>query len=134
MFATHGLPSIIVSDNGTQFTSQQFVDFLQRNGIQHHFIAPYHPLSNGLAERAAQTFKQGMKKFPGNPDNDACVAGFIFHYRSTPHSTIGLSPAELLLKRKLKTHLDLLKPYVQDQIKSSQDTMAELNSEKIAIF
>ena len=134
MFATHGLPSIIVSDNGTQFTSQQFADFLQRNGIQHQFIAPYHPSSYGLAERAVQTFKQGMKKFPGNSDIDACVARFLFHYRSTPHSTIGLSPAELLLKRKLKTHLDLLKPHVQDRIKRSQDAMAGRGSQKIVTF
>ena len=62
MFATHGLPELLVSDNGTAFTSVEFQEFLSRNGIRHLTSAPYHPSSNGLAERAVQTFKDNMKK------------------------------------------------------------------------
>ena len=51
-FSTHGLPQTIVSDNGTCFTSQEFESFLKQNGIQHITSAPFHPASNGLAERA----------------------------------------------------------------------------------
>ena len=61
-FATHGLPEMIVSDNGSVFTSGEFKVFMQRNGIRHVASAPYHPSSNGLVERAVQAFKQGMKK------------------------------------------------------------------------
>ena len=50
VFATHGLPEVIVSDNGTAFTSDEFALFVQRNGIRHLISAPYHPASNGLAE------------------------------------------------------------------------------------
>ena len=57
IFTTHGLPEIIVSDNGTAFTSMEFAEFTRRNGIRHNFTAPYHPSSNGLAERAVQTMK-----------------------------------------------------------------------------
>jgi transposase InsO family protein len=57
-FATHSLPEMIVSDNGTVFTSQEFKIFIQRNGIRHVTSALYHPSSNGLAERAVQSFKQ----------------------------------------------------------------------------
>ena len=35
MFATHGLPEVIVSDNGPQFTSYKFGQFLKKNGIRH---------------------------------------------------------------------------------------------------
>ena len=62
IFATHGLPELIVSDNGSLFTSGEFYEFVQRNGIRHVKCSPYHPASNGQAERAVQTFKEGLKK------------------------------------------------------------------------
>ena len=61
-FASLGLPEIVVSDNGFNFVSSEFKSFLQKNGIKHIASAPYHPSTNGLVERAVQTFKQGMKK------------------------------------------------------------------------
>ena len=62
IYATHGIPEIIVSDNGTAFTSAEFKCFTKRNGIRHVTSSPYHPATNGLAERAVQTFKQALKK------------------------------------------------------------------------
>eukprot|EP00731_Ephydatia_muelleri_P014454 Em0008g174a len=58
LFATHGLPEIVVSDNGTAFSSTEFGCFMKHNGIRHIRCAPYHPSSNRLAERAVQTFKE----------------------------------------------------------------------------
>ena len=43
LFATHGLPEVVVSDNGTAFTICEFQEFIYRNGIQHVRSAPYHP-------------------------------------------------------------------------------------------
>lgn len=65
-FSQHGIPEIIVSDNATCFTSEQFQEFAEKNGIRHITTAPYHSSSNGLAERAVQTFKSLMKKMAGD--------------------------------------------------------------------
>ena len=57
MFVRFGLPEVLVSDNGTCFTSSDFSEFTSRNGIKHLRIAPYHPSSNGQTEKVVQTFK-----------------------------------------------------------------------------
>ena len=52
----------IVTDYGPTFTSDEFGTFLSHTGIKHITVSPYHPESNGLAERNVQTFKKGMIK------------------------------------------------------------------------
>ena len=44
IFATHGLPEVIVSDNGSQFTAAEFENFCKMNGIRHLRTPPFHPL------------------------------------------------------------------------------------------
>ena len=69
MFATHGIPDVVVSDNGTVFTSDEFGTFMRHNGIRHVKSAPYHPSTNGLAERAMQILKESLKKSKtGSPE------------------------------------------------------------------
>ena len=58
IFSTHGLPEVLVTDNGSTFTSMDFATFVKRNGFRHTRCAPYHPASNGLAERAVQTSRK----------------------------------------------------------------------------
>ena len=50
-FAIHGIPETIVTDNGSCFTSEEFAICMLNNGIPHICVAPYHPASNGMAER-----------------------------------------------------------------------------------
>ena len=119
VFATHGLPEMIVTDNGMAFTSYEFQEFTSRNGIRHIKTAPYHPASNGLAERGVQTFKEGLKKMTEG-SVETKLARFLFQYRLTPHSTTGQSPAELLLGRQPRAHLDQLTPNLQAQAQQKQ--------------
>ena len=108
-FSSLGLPEVIVSDNATAFTSSEFSDFLKRNGIRHILTPPYHPASNRLVERSVQTFKEGLRRLKKDSLNTR-LSRFLFKYRLTPHSSTGVSPAELMLGRKLRSQLDLLKP------------------------
>lgn len=135
IFSRNGLPEQIVSDNGPQFVSEEFQQFTKLNGITHIKSAPYHPATNGLAERFVQTFKQSMRAMKGEScDLHKKLANFLLVYRNTPHSITNETPAKLLMGRQLKTRLDLIKPDITRQvhdkqmkraIKSSKENMRE---------
>lgn len=115
VFATHGLPVRIVTDNGPQFTSNEFADFLKVNGILHTRSAPYHPSSNGEAERLVQTFKHNMKCRKATPmDIITNTSKFLLSYRTTDHSTTGQTPSQMLMGRRIRSKLDLLMPNYQE--------------------
>ena len=61
LFARYGVPAQLVSDNASQIKSEEFEQFVKRNVIKHITSAPYHPATNGEAERCVQSFKNGMK-------------------------------------------------------------------------
>ena len=61
-FSTHGVPSVLVSDNATCFKSSEFKELYRLNGIQHVTSAPSRPASNGAAGRAGQAVKAGLRK------------------------------------------------------------------------
>lgn len=116
VFACYGLPNELVYDNGPQFTSAAFAQFMQQNRINHSSSAPYHPATNGVADRGVQTFKRSL----WTGENDSGSLGpswlvFSLRYRNTPHSTTGRAPAELFLQRTLHTHLDILRPSVESR-------------------
>ena len=119
LFAQFGLPDTIVTDNGTCFVSAEFSAFLKRNGIKQITSAPYHPATNGMAERAVQIVKKGLKKITqGNIRTR--LARILKAYRLTPHCTTGMSPSELLLGHRPKCRLDLLKPTTADRVEANQ--------------
>ena len=120
IFAQFGLSEQVVTDNGPSFISAEFKEFLRKNGVKHTTSAPYHPASNGLAERAVKTFKQGVRKMK-NGTLQTKVARFLFSYRITPQSTTGISPAELLMGRKLRSPLDLMKPDLNHRVEKEQE-------------
>ena len=85
LFAMHGLPEMLVSDNGPCFASEEFAVFVKRNGIRHTFTAPYHPSSNGQEERVVRTVKEAMKKLKdGAGSLETKMHRFLFTYRTTP--------------------------------------------------
>ena len=108
-FASFGLPEVVVSVNASNFTSAEFETFLKKNGVRDVKTPPYHPASNGIVERAVQTFKAGMKKLQeGSIETKVCQ--FLFKYRLTPHTSTGVSPAELMFGRRLCSPLDNFRP------------------------
>ncbi|XP_055605734.1 uncharacterized protein K02A2.6-like [Uranotaenia lowii] len=111
LFSRCGVPETIVTDNGTQFTSEKFAALCNFNGIQHLRTAPYHPQSNGQAERFVDTMKRSKLKIKEGKGGDIAkiLQTFLQTYRSTPSRILkGKSPAELMIGRKMRTTLDLL--------------------------
>ncbi|XP_052125187.1 uncharacterized protein K02A2.6-like [Frankliniella occidentalis] len=90
-FADFGTPDLIVSDNGTQFTSKEFAEFLKMNGVRHLTSPPWHPASN-------------------EGDTHARVARCLKAMRTMPHATTNLSAAEALFGRRLPSTLTKLHP------------------------
>ena len=115
-FSRHGIPVILRSDNGPQFTSGEFDKFCKDYQIQHKTSSPHFPQSNGEAERAVQTVKKMWRKC-----SDKHLA--LLDYRTTPLPSCDLSPAQLLMGRrprnKLPASKKLLqpKPYNTEEVK-----------------
>ena len=116
LFDRYGISAQLVSDNGSQFTSEEFQQFVKRNGIKHITSAPNHPATNGLAERGVGNFKIATKSETEVKSLKIKLARFLLAYRNTPHSTAGEPPSHLFLGRRLRTRLDLLKPDLSIQI------------------
>lgn len=128
-FCRFGLIDTLVSDNGRQFTSDEFKQFTERNGIKHILNAPGHPSTNGQAEVYVKTFKKSLFAALASTKAevlDLHIQRFLFDYRCAKHTTTGESPAKLLIGRELKSRFSLMKPpLVQNRIRESQQTTIE---------
>ncbi|XP_017494984.1 PREDICTED: uncharacterized protein K02A2.6-like, partial [Rhagoletis zephyria] len=107
--AKYGNPQVLVTDNGVQFNSEKFEDFCRIRGIEHINSPPFHPQSNGQAERFVDTFKRTFKKLRREEPAGVALQTMLQAYRSTPKPD-GKSPAELFLGRQIRTELSLLVP------------------------
>lgn len=102
----------IVTDNGTAFALKLFRNFCEANQIEHVLTPPYHPQSNGLAERSVGIVKMNLKKFLCDQTKKGTIAdqiqNFLFNSHSTPLSDGSGSPSEKIFNYKLKTNLNPL--------------------------
>ena len=133
IFATHGYPRILVSDNGPQFTSAEFADFLLQNNIVHYKSPPYHPSTNGLAENMVKNVKHHFKKH--KPTNmSLCLSDFLRTYRNTPHTITNKAPAHLILSQAPRTHLSMVLPSVYQRVKSQLQPTPEQTTVSVRKF
>ena len=125
-FGTHGIPEQLVTDNGPQFTADAFKEFTQLNGIRHIKSAPYHPASNGLAERFIQSLKQSLKASLNDGRSlTQRISSYLLTYRTTAHATTGVSPSQLLMSRELRTRFSLLQPDREKTVADKQAAQKE---------
>ena len=111
IFATHGIPRIIKSDNGPPFDSKELEEFMKQNGIKHNPVMPLWPQANSQAENFMKPINKVITSAYCEHKNwKREIYRFLLNYRSTPHCTTGYSPAELLFNRKINNKLPQEKP------------------------
>ena len=113
IFARHGIPQTVVSDNGPQYLSSEFAQFAKEYRFNNITSSPHFPQANGESERAIQTVKGLLKR-----SNDPYLA--LLAYRSTPLK-LGYSPAELLMGRVLRTTVPISLQQLQPKLLNSKD-------------
>lgn len=117
LFVDFGLPDVLVSDNGRQFVSKEFSSFLQQNGVVHKTSAPYHPSTNGQAERFVQTVKKTLHTMDTETGSlQDKILKIKYQLRRTPNTASGKSPYEQMFgNRTVRTllHAMLKKKLVQ---------------------
>ncbi len=127
-FAHFGYPHALVTDNAPTFMSEQFQAWCKERGIVHLTGAPYHPATNGAAERLVQTFKQALRKSQLPPKK--ALQEFLMQYRRTPTAT-GYSPSELLNGRQLRAKIDTLFPSPAHEAQQKQSKEAVKSQKKV---
>ena len=101
-FARHGIPNILVSDNGPQLVSEEFENFLLKWDIEHVTSSPHNPQGNGKAEAGVKIAKRLLCKSIAAKE-DPYLA--LLNHRNTPSEGIGISPAQRLMNRRCRTLL-----------------------------
>ena len=120
LFASEGLPSSMLSDNGTQFTSHETKTFLKSLGVKQKFTFLYHPESNGVVERFNRLLKETIKLAKDNDLNwKDRISRRVELYRFTPHSTTGKTPFQLFRGREACT--EICPPWVRTKLDIKQD-------------
>lgn len=131
LFCRYGLVDVIVSDNGSQFISNEFRTFLRINGVKQILTAPGHPATNGQAENFVKILKKSVISILKSDDNcslDTALNRFLIDYRNTTHLTTGETPAKLFFGRSLKTRFCNLRPPLTRQTIIGNQTKSILNN------
>ena len=145
-FSRVGIPSEILTDQGSNFTSQLLMEIYRLLHVHPIRTTPYLPQTDGLVERFNQTLKSMLKKttVEEGKDWDRLIPYLLFAYQEVPQSSTGFSPFELVFGRPVRGPMDVLKETWEVDKKSSEsivsyvlsvrekfDKMAELVEENL---
>eukprot|EP00731_Ephydatia_muelleri_P005837 Em0003g85a len=111
LFSRVGIPREILTDQGTNFTSQLLAELYRLLNVHSIRTTPYHPQTDGLVERFSQTLKAMLRRTvtEEGKDWDRLLPYLLFAYREVPQASTGFSPFELLYGRAVRGPLDVIK-------------------------
>lgn len=95
IFAGYGIPKIVISDNGPEFSSSLYLNFSTKWDFKHITSSPHYPKSNGLVERTIQLVKKTLRKAFRN-NEDPYLA--LLSIKVAPGPYNNPSPASLMFK------------------------------------
>ena len=125
-FARVGVPNEILTDQGTNFTSQLLTEVYRLLHVKPIRTTPYHPQTDGLVERFNHTLKAMLRKTANKEgkDWDRLIPYLLFAYREVPQASTGFSPFELLYGRQVRGPLDIIKETWEASHKSSESVVS----------
>ena len=123
LFARYGVPDVLVTDNGPQFASAEFVSFAKSWGFQHVTSSPHYPQSNGRAENAVKTVKRLLTKCQETRQSEFQA---LLDWNNTPTEGVGSSLAQRFLGRRCRTLL----PMTESMLKPAYDTTTDAQALK----
>ena len=126
LISKYGVPNVVVSGNGPQFSSADFADFAQTWGFTHTTTSPYYPQSNGKAENAVKTIKRLFTKCRESGQSEYRA---LLDWRNTPTEGMGTSPAQRFLGRRCRTLLPITESLLNPRYPVKQD-VKELQAQK----
>ena len=111
IFSRVGVPEEVLSDLGTQFTSDLMKEVGRLLSVKQLTTTPYHPMCNGLVEKFNGTLKRMLRRMCSErpKDWDRYIPALLFAYREAPQESLGFSPFELLYGRTVRGPLSILK-------------------------
>ena len=133
VFSRVGFPREILSDRGTQFTSDMMKEVSRRVSTKQLYTTPYNPLCNGLSERINGVLKSMLKMCQERPkDSDRYLPAILFAYKEVPKSSTGFSRFELLYGRTVRGSMQILKELwtgdCGDEIRNTYQYVLELRN------
>ena len=110
-FARYGVPKEILTDQGTNFTSQLLQELYKLLGVKPIRTTPYHPRTDGLVERFNKTLKDLLRKIIQGEGREweKYLPYVLFAYGEVAQESTGFSPFELIFGRDVRGPLDILK-------------------------
>ena len=126
LFSRVGVPKEILTDQGSNFTSQLLKEVYRLLSIKPIRTSPYHPQTDGLVERFNQTLKAMLRRTATDEEKDwdKLIPYVLFAYREVPQSSTGFSPFELVYGRAVRGPLDVLKETWQSDSRSSESVVS----------
>ena len=122
-FSVHGSPHLLLSDNGTPYTSQRFKDFASTWDFVHVTSSPEFPQANGLAEKAVSSAKKLLEK--SKRDQTDVFLNILNIRNVSRDATLG-SPAERLMSRQTRTTLPISKTLLTPAVKDNDTVKTQL--------
>ena len=111
IFARHGIPHTVKSDNGPPFNGNDFKTYLTKLGIKHETSTPDWPQGNSEAEAFMKPLGKAIRTARAENRNWVQeISRFLLSYRTTPHSSTNIPLAQLLFNRPVRGTLPMLNP------------------------
>ena len=117
IFSRMGVPQEILSDKGSQFTSELMREVGRLLSLRQMTTTPYHPMCNGLVEKFNRTLKKMLRKMCAERprDWDRYLPALLFSYREVPQESLNFSPFELMFGRSVRGLWPFSKNYGQER-------------------